>query len=40
MPIVDSERKNETELEREREEEDRNDAKEDTFGKFHPTQNI
>ncbi|MCP9264454.1 hypothetical protein DINM_022544 [Dirofilaria immitis] len=33
MPIVDSRRKNETELKRERDEEERNDAKDDTFGK-------
>uniref|UniRef100_A0A0R3S4N5 Thyroglobulin type-1 domain-containing protein n=1 Tax=Elaeophora elaphi TaxID=1147741 RepID=A0A0R3S4N5_9BILA len=33
MPIVDSRRKNETELRRDKDEEERNDAKEDTFGK-------
>ncbi|VDK74430.1 unnamed protein product [Onchocerca ochengi] len=33
MPIVDSRRKNETELKREKDEEERNDAKEDSFGK-------
>lgn len=35
MSIVDSKRRNETELKREKDEEERNDAKEDTFGKAH-----
>lgn len=35
MPIVDSRRKNETELKREEDEEERNDGKEDTFGEAH-----
>ncbi|KAK6108882.1 Secreted protein acidic and rich in cysteine Ca binding region family protein [Brugia pahangi] len=33
MPIVDSRRKNETELKREQDEDERNEVKEDTFGK-------
>ncbi len=35
MPIVDSRRKNETELKREQDEDERNEVKEDTFGGAH-----
>lgn len=35
MPIVDIKRKNETELKREKDEEERNDAKDDNFGRAH-----